>query len=77
MITKRARYQFAAVRDAATANSLCVAECFNIATGKTEYVLCAHEIVKGADTYIPLAKFFTGNPNNEITPPGMAKYKLI
>ena len=77
MITKRASVQFAMLLDAAEEHSLCITECFNIASGKKEYVLCAHHMENGTEDYIPLAKLFKGNPLNEITPPGMAKYKLI
>lgn len=77
MITKRARMQYQNILFAANKQTLCVAECFNIATGKPEFVLCAQQIVNGVDTYAPLAKLFGANPYAEITPPGAAKYKLI
>lgn len=77
MITKRARMQFQNILFAADTQRLCVAKCFNIATGKPEYVLCAQQIVDGVDTYAPLAKLFNTNPYAEITPPGVAKHKLI
>lgn len=77
MITKRATLQFQTLLAAADHNSLCVAECFNIKTGKKEFVLCAHHLENGAMQYRPLAKLFQGDPNNEVTSPGAAKYKLI
>lgn len=76
-ISKRARLQFDLVLTAAETQSLCVAKCFNRATGKPEYVLCAHDIVDGVATYQPLAKFFSSSPLNEVTPPGAAKEFLI
>lgn len=77
MITKRARLQFQNILVSAHNNGLCVAQCFNIASGKPEFVLCAHQLEDGVDTYTPLAKLFNTNPYTEITPPGAAKYKLI
>lgn len=77
MITKRATLQFRAILAAAHHNSLCLARCSNIKTGKIEHVLCTHHIENGVSMYQPLAKLFQNNPNNEITPPGAAKYKLI
>jgi hypothetical protein len=77
MITKRAHLQFDTLIAAAQHESLCVAECFNIKTGKKEYVLCAHHLENGVVIYNPLAKLFQGNPNNEVTAPGQAQYKLI
>lgn len=77
MISKRANLQFSTLLAAAQHKSLCVAECFSIKTGKKEYVLCSHHLENGAVVYNPLAKLFQGNPHNEVTPPGAAKYKLI
>lgn len=77
MITKRANIQFATILAGARDQALCVTECFNIASGKREYVLCVHQLVDGAIEYQPLAKLFQGNPYNEVTPPGAAQYKLI
>lgn len=77
MITKRASLQFSTLITAARHESLCLAECFNIKTGKKEFVLCSHHLENGVPQYQPLAKLFQGNPNNEVTPPGAAKYKLI
>lgn len=77
MITKRAHLQFMNIIDAAEHKQLCITECFNIKTGRPEYVLCTHELNQGTTLYVPMAKLFKGNPNNEITPPGAAKYILI
>lgn len=77
MITKRARAQFAMLVEAAQHQSLCVLECANITTGKPEFVLCAHYVENGVVEYKPLAKLFKGNPHNEVTAAGAAKYKLI
>lgn len=77
MITKRANLQFQTILSAAHHSSLCLAQCFNIKTGKKEYVLCSHHLENGATVYRPLAKLFQGDPNNEITAPGSAQYKLI
>lgn len=77
MVTKRATLQFRTILAAAHHNSLCLTQCSNIKTGKIEHVLCAHHIENGVSIYQPLAKLFQGNPSNEITPPGAAKYKLI
>ena len=77
MITKRASLQFQTILTAAHHNSLCLTQCFNIKTGKKEYVLCSHHLENGAHVYQPLAKLFQGDPNNEVTAPGQAQYKLI
>ena len=77
MITKSANLQFQTILDAGHHNALCLAQCFNIKTGKKEYVLCAHHLENGTPVYHPLAKLFQGDPSNEITAPGAAKYKLI
>ena len=77
MITKRARLQFDTLLAAAEAHSLCVAKCYNIKTGKPEYVVCAHRVENGTEDYFPIAKMFASNPLGEITPPGASKYKLI
>lgn len=77
MITKRAQLQFSSILSAAQMQALCIAKCFNITTGKPEYVLCAHSIIDSVEEYQPLAKLFQGNPFNEVTPPGASKYKLI
>lgn len=77
MITKRARLQFQLIASAGQSSTLCLAECYNLKTEKKEYVLCAHHLENGVSYYEPLAKLFKGNPFNEITPPGAAKYKLI
>ena len=77
MITKRAKLQFDNICAAANMQSLCVSECFNIATGKREYVLCSHTNTNSGVTFYPLAKLFNGNPNMEITPPNTAAYRLI
>ena len=77
MITKRARLQFNILLNAAQNQALCITECQNRKTGKTEYVLCAHHNSQNSHAFTPLAKLFRGNPMNEITPPGISADKLI
>ena len=77
MISKKARLLFDNVCAAAHEHELCLTECIDRRTGKKVHVLCATETENGAVRLRPLARLFSGNPYNEVAPPGLDAPKLI
>lgn len=77
MISKKARMLFSEVCDAVHANELCLAECTDRRTGKKVSVICAATTKNGIIHLRPLARLFSGNPYNEVAPPGLDAPKLI
>ena len=76
MISKKARLLFDNVCAAAHEHELCLAECTDRRTGKKVNVICAateDDVVR----LRPLARLFSGNPYNEVVPPGLDAPKLI
>ena len=76
MISKKSKLLFGAVCAAAQANELCLAECTDRRTGKKVNVICA-TTEDGVVRLRPLARLFSGNPYNEVAPPGLDAPKLI
>lgn len=77
MISKKARLLFDNVCAAAHEHALCLAECTDRRTGKKVNVLCATSTEGGVVRMQPLARLFSGNPYNEVAPPGLDAPKLI
>ena len=78
MISKKSKLLFGAVCAAAQANELCLMECTDRKTGKTVNVLCSVSTEEGGTVLMqPLAKLFSGNPYNEVVPPGLDAPKMI
>ena len=77
MISKKARMLFSEVCDAAHANELCLVECTDRRTGKKVNVICAATTEDGVVRLRLLARLFSGNPYNEVAPPGLDAPKLI
>ena len=77
MISKKARLLFDHVCAAAHEHALCLAECTDRRTGKKVNVLCATSTEGGVVRMQPLARLFSGNPYNEVAPPGLDAPKLI
>lgn len=77
MPAKKARAAFLSLIDAANENRLVLAQCQDLRTQRTTFVVC--EVVQeGATvTYNPLSRLFSGNPLNEVTPPGVAAKILM
>lgn len=62
---------------AAHEHELCLAECTDRRTGKKVNVICAATTEDGVVRFRPLARLFSGNPYNEVAPPGLDAPKLI
>ena len=77
MISKKARLLFDNVCAAAHEHELCLAECTDRRTGKKANVICAATTEDGVVRLRPLARLFSGNPYNEVAPPGLDAPKLI
>ena len=77
MISKKARLLFDNVCAAAHEHELCLAECTDRRTGKKVNVLCATSTEGGVVRMQPLARLFSGNPYNEVVPPGLDAPKMI
>ena len=77
MISKKARLLFDNVCAAAHEHALCLAECTDRRTGKKVNVLCATSTEGGVVCMQPLARLFSGNPYNEVVPPGLDAPKII
>ena len=77
MISKKAKAIFDEVYGAAHAHELCLVECVDRKTGKKVNVLCATSTEGGVVRMQPLARLFSGNPYNEVVPPGLDAPKLI
>lgn len=77
MISKKARLLFDNVCAAAHEHALCLAECTDRRTGKKVNVICATSTEGGVVRMQPLARLFSGNPYNEVAPPGLDAPKLI
>lgn len=75
MISKKARLLFGNVCAAAHKHELCLAECTDRRTGKKVNVICA--ATEDGVRLRPLARLFSGNPYNEVAPPGLDAPKLI
>lgn len=76
-ISKKAKMTFGAIIDAASEYRLCLVQSADRKTGKTVYVLCETFQENGVVHTNPLGKLFSGNPFNEVTPPGVVAPKLI
>lgn len=76
-ISKKAKMTFDTIIDAASEHRLCLVQSADRKTGKTVYVLCETFQEDGVVHMNPLGKLFSGNPFNEVTPPGVAAPKLI
>jgi len=76
-ISNRAKLTFDNIVISAQENRLCVAACTERRTGRKVYVVCESYVEDGATQFVPLARLFSGNPHNEITPPGLSAHKLI
>ena len=68
---------FDEVHGAAQANELCLIECVDRKTGKKVNVICSVSAGGGTAYMQPLAKLFSGNPYNEVVPPGLDAPKMI
>lgn len=75
--SKKVQYTLATIGDAARDHRLCVTTCEDRKTGKKVHVLCETYIEDGVTQYNPVARLFSGNPFNEVTPPGLAAHKQI
>jgi len=75
--SKKIRMTLGTIVDAAHDHRLCVAICEDRKTGKKVQVLCESYVENGSVQYNPVARLFSGNPHNEITPPGLAASKQI
>lgn len=76
-ISKKAKYTFNTILEAANEHRLCLVQCAERTSGKTAYVICETWEENGMVNINPLGKLFSGNPFNEVTPPGTAAAKLI
>ena len=77
MVSKKARLLFDNVCAAAHEHELCLTECTDRRTGKKVNVICATTTEDGVVRLRPLARLFSGNPYNEVAPPGLDAPKLI
>ena len=77
MVSKKARLLFGNVCAAAHEHALCLAECTDRRTGKKVNVICATSTEGGVVCMQPLARLFSGNPYNEVVPPGLDAPKII
>ncbi len=75
--SKKVKLTLGTIVEAGRENRLCIAACEDRKTGKPAYVLCETYVEHGAVQYNPVARLFTGNPHNEVTPPGLAANKQI
>ena len=77
MISKKAHMIFNDICGAAQTNELCLVECTDRKTGKKVNVVCFAVTEGGSVQLHPLARLFSGNPHNEVAPPGVTSPKLI
>lgn len=77
MISKKAHLLFDNVCAAAHERELCLTECTDRRTGKKVNVIRAATTEDGVVRLRPLARLFSGNPYNEVVPPGLDAPKLI
>ena len=77
MINKKAKRAFKTIQEAALAHELCLVECTDRKTNTKVNVICATVTEDGAVRLHPLGKLFSGNPFNEVAPPGASSHKLI
>lgn len=74
---KKARVALLSLIEAAREDRLVLAQCQDLRTQRTTFVVC-EVIYDGATvTYAPLSRMFNGNPLNEVTPPGVAAKILM
>lgn len=78
MFKRKAVAAYESLTVSARADALCLAKCEDVRTGKKVDVVCrVHHDGHGGVVLEPLARLFSGNPYNEVTPPGMSANKLI
>ena len=70
-MNRKAEKRFRKLCDAAVNHQVVMAQCVDVRTGRPAYVLCAVERKDGVQNYVPLARLFTGDPNNEVAMPGI------
>jgi Family of unknown function (DUF6117) len=67
-LQKGDKKNFQTLLNAASNGHLALLECLDAASGETRSVVCAVNHVGEEYEFVPLAKLFTGNPYDEITP---------
>ena len=77
VISKKAVANYQALQSATNENRLCLAQCNDRRTGRPVYVVCETQQENGTVLFKPIARLFSGNPYNEVTPPGLAAKKLM
>jgi Family of unknown function (DUF6117) len=68
-IAKDDKQNFETILNAAKHGDLALLECVDSASGATLSVVCAVNRKGEELEFVPLAKLFSGNPYNEVTPP--------
>lgn len=63
------RRNFDTILKAARNGDLALLECVDTASGEKRSVVCAVNRDGDGFAFVPLAKLFTGNPYDELTPP--------
>lgn len=72
MIPDGVKTNFQTMKNAMLSDRLALMECQDKTTGKTAYVVCMVNILKGEIKqfeFVPVAKMFDGNPYQELNPP--------
>lgn len=68
MISKGHKNNFETLKQAAVHGDLALMECQSSATGKPVMVLCAVNRNRDELEFVPVAKLFSGNPYDEVSP---------
>lgn len=76
-LTKKSKAIFDRIKRAGEASQLCLMECEEIGTKKKVPVLCVHWTEDGVHCFEPVARLFSGNPYNQVAPPGETAQRLI
>lgn len=69
MITEHQKANFETLKLAFQRGDVALMECFDKQEGQTVVVICAVDRREEA-TFVPFAKFFNGNPYEQLVPPG-------
>lgn len=69
MIPPGHKENFATLRRAFAESNVALMQCNNKKTGEPVYVICVMNRRRSETEFVPIAKFFDGNPYNEVTPP--------
>lgn len=69
MLTTAQKANFETLQNADRAGHLALLECTDSTTGELVPVVCAVNFDGEQYEFVPLARMFTGNPYDEVTPP--------